>query len=120
NGEVASLTETQNIEFDAPEDCALSFPTRTADVPDYETEVAPILIERCVICHIDGGIAPFAMNSYQMVLGWSPMIREVLMTKRMPPAQVDPAIRHFENARNIPVEEIQTLVRWIDAGAPRE
>lgn len=119
-GEIASLTETKVVEFDAPEDCALEFPTRTAGVPDYETEVAPILIERCVVCHVEGGIGPFAMNSHQMVQGWSPMIREVLLTKRMPPSQVDPAIKHFENARNMPIEEVQTLVRWIDAGSPRE
>lgn len=111
--------ETVVVDFEAPSDCQLDFPTRN-DVPDYETEVAPILIERCVVCHIDGGIAPFSMNSHQMVLGWSPMIREVLMTKRMPPSQVDPAIQHFDNARNIPVEETQTLVHWINAGSPRE
>lgn len=111
--------ETVVMEFDAPADCQLDFPT-VADVPDYETEVAPILIERCVVCHIDGGIGPFAMNSHQMVQGWGPMIREVLMTKRMPPSQVDPAIKHFDNARNMSIAEVQTLVHWINAGSPRE
>ncbi len=115
--------DTVSIDFEAPADCMLEFPaavTSAEDVPDYETEIAPILIERCVVCHIEGGIGPFAMNSHQMVQGWSPMMREVLMTKRMPPAQVDPSIRHFENARNMPVEEIQKLVHWINAGAPRD
>lgn len=115
--------ETKVVDFEAPADCLLDFPARVAnqqDVPDYETEVAPILIERCVVCHVEGGIGPFAMNSHQMVQGWSPMIREVLMTKRMPPAQVDPNIRHFDNARNLSVAEVQTLVHWINAGSPRE
>jgi len=111
--------ETVVMEFDAPPDCQLDFPA-VADVPDYETEVAPILIERCVVCHVDGGIGPFAMNSHQMVQGWGPMIREVLMTKRMPPSQVDPAIKHFDNARNMSIAEVQTLVHWINAGSPRE
>lgn len=111
--------ETVVVELDAPADCQLNFPA-VADVPDYATEVAPILIERCVVCHIDGGIGPFAMNSHQMVQGWGPMIREVLMTKRMPPSQVDPSIQHFDNARNMPIAEVQTLVRWINAGSPRE
>lgn len=47
------------------------------------------------------------------------MIREVLLTKRMPPTQVDPSIGHFDNARYISDAEMQTLVHWIDAGAPR-
>lgn len=102
--------------------CDLSFPARdmhAKNVPDYSTDIAPILEEKCVSCHIEGGIAPFAMNSHMMVQGWSPMMKEVMMTKRMPPAQVDPSINHFINARYMEPEELQTLVHWIDAGAPR-
>ncbi len=104
------------------EGCELSFPARerhAMEVPDYATEVAPLLQEKCVGCHIDGGIAPFAMDSHMMVQGWSPMMKEVLMTKRMPPAQVDPSVHHFTNARYMDAEELQTLVHWIDAGSPR-
>ena len=102
--------------------CDLSFPARdmhAKNVPDYATDIAPILEEKCVSCHIEGGIAPFALNSHMMVQGWSPMMKEVMMTKRMPPAQVDPSINHFINARYMEPEELQTLVHWIDAGAPR-
>ena len=102
--------------------CDLSFPARdmhAKNVPDYATDIAPILEEKCVSCHIEGGIAPFAMNSHMMVQGWSPMMKEVMMTKRMPPAQVDPSSNHFINARYMEPEELQTLVHWIDAGAPR-
>ncbi|HBN15115.1 redoxin domain-containing protein [Pseudohongiella sp. SYSU M77423] len=114
--------ETVNVDFEAAEGCALEFPMRDryqAEAPDYETEVAPILIERCVGCHVEGGIGPFAMNSHMMIQGWSPMIKEVLMTKRMPPMQVDPTVRTWINAGNMPVEERQILVHWINAGSPR-
>src|SRR5690606_8028806 len=102
--------------------CAVELPARAmhaSAAPDYATDVAPILKEQCAACHREGGIGPFAMDSHQMVQGWSPMIRETLMTKRMPPAQVDPDISHFTNARYISDADIQTLVHWIDAGAPR-
>lgn len=89
------------------------------NVPDYAKDIAPILADNCAICHREGGIAPFAMNSYPMVRGWAPMIRETLMTKRMPPAQVDPNVQHFDNARYISDLDTQTLVHWIDAGAPQ-
>lgn len=111
-----------NIDFEAAAGCEMEFPAKeryTADVPDYETEIAPILIERCVGCHVEGGIGPFAMNSHMMIQGWSPMIREVIMTGRMPPMQVDPTVRHWTNAGNIPVEERQKLIHWINAGSPR-
>ena len=55
----------------------------------YEKDIAPIIAENCASCHRDGGIAPFAMDSNLAVQGWSPMIREVLMTKRMPPGPID-------------------------------
>ena len=88
-------------------------------VPDYSTEVAPVLKEKCLSCHIKGGVAPFAMDSYRMVQGWSPMMKEVLLTRRMPPAQVDPDVRHFSNAHYMSPADMQTLVHWIDAGSPR-
>lgn len=107
---------------DSTTDCQLNFPARERHLtaaPDYSTEVAPIIAEKCATCHVDGGIAPFAMDSHTMVQGWSPMMREVLLTRRMPPAQVDPSIKHFSNARYMAPEELQTLVHWIDAGSPR-
>ena len=102
--------------------CEIDFSVRdehAMNVPDYAAEIAPILQEKCVSCHIEGGIGPFAMDSHMMVQGWSPMIKEVIMTKRMPPAQVDPSINHFSNARYMDTEQLQTLIHWIDAGAPR-
>lgn len=84
----------------------------------YADDVAPIIEKRCVSCHRDGGIAPFAMSSHQMVQGWSPMIRETLLTKRMPPAQIDPDYLHsFVGVNHITIDELQTLTHWIDAGA---
>lgn len=88
-------------------------------VPSYEKDIAPIVAENCASCHRESGIAPFAMDSYAMMQGWSPMIREVLMTKRMPPGQIDPHIGSFENDMLLTDSEAQTLVHWVEAGSPR-
>src|SRR6266850_331006 len=85
----------------------------------YAKQVAPILMEKCVSCHQAGGVAPWAMDRYDRVKGWSAMMREVLMNRRMPPWHADPAIGSFSNDRSLSVEQIGTLVHWIDAGAPR-
>ena len=37
-----------------------------------------------------------AMNSYEVVKGFAPMIREVVRTDRMPPYQADPHVGHFK------------------------
>lgn len=102
--------------------CEINYPVREAHLanpPDYSTEVAPIVVKNCADCHRWGGVGPFALDSYVSLLGWSPMIREVLLNKRMPPMQVDPAIGHSDSAQYISTEEIQVLVHWMQAGAPR-
>jgi len=88
-------------------------------VPSYSGDIAPILEKHCVSCHHDGGIGPWSMSSHAMVQGWSPMMREVLMTKRMPPGQVDPHVgKPLLQAAGLSPQELQQLIRWIDAGAP--
>ncbi|MDX1492253.1 MAG: redoxin domain-containing protein [Pseudohongiellaceae bacterium] len=86
----------------------------------YSKDIAPILAENCASCHRAGGIAPFAMDSHAMVQGWSPMIREVLMTKRMPPAQIDPHVGEFENDYVLEVEDQQKVIHWIAEGAKKD
>jgi len=84
----------------------------------YENEIAPIIAENCASCHRDGGIAPFAMDSHLTLQGWSPMIKEVVMTKRMPPGQVDNKVGHkIVDAMNLSDSDMQKLVHWIDQGS---
>jgi hypothetical protein len=85
----------------------------------YSKEIAPILKDKCVVCHTEGGLGPWAMSDYNMVLGFSPMIREVLRTKRMPPWHADPHIGVWQNDISLSSEQLQTLVHWIEAGSPR-
>ncbi len=89
------------------------------NVPSYVADVAPVIKENCANCHREGGIAPFAMDSKLALQGWSPMIREVVMTKRMPPGQIDNKVSHrMKNEMNLSDAEMQTLVRWVNAGSP--
>ena len=98
--------------------CALDAPPPSRQI-SYAEDVAPILLNNCVTCHRAGGIGPWAMTDYNMVHGFSPMIREVIRTKRMPPWHADPAHGSFANDRSLGASEVQTLVRWIEAGSPR-
>lgn len=97
----------------------IAFPERGATRISYAKDVAPILEAKCVACHQEGGIGPFAMSSYDMVRGFSPMIREVIRTDRMPPYNADPHVGKFSDSKNLSAQEIKTLVHWIEAGAQR-
>lgn len=85
----------------------------------YAKTVAPILMDKCVACHREGGIGPWAMTSYELVRGFAPMIREVIRTQRMPPWHADPHYLPFSNDRGLTFEQAKTIVHWIEAGAPR-
>ena len=105
--------------------CLINFPeqqamakARHAEI-SYSEDIAPILMDNCVSCHREGGLGPWAMTDYNMVRGFSLMIREVLRTKRMPPWHADPTVGHWSNDRSLSNDEIKTLVHWIEAGAPR-
>lgn len=86
---------------------------------DYAKDIVPILAKSCVPCHSQGNIGPFTMGSHRQVKGWSEMIRETIMTKRMPPWHADPHYSAFANDSSLSPEETRTLVAWIDAGAPQ-
>ena len=117
-----SGTSVEVASTDAP-GCLINFPEKQNRAQhatiSYSEEIAPMLADNCVACHREGGIGPWAMTDYNMVRGFSLMIREVVRTKRMPPWHADPAHGTFSNDRSLAPEETQKLVHWIEAGAPR-
>jgi mono/diheme cytochrome c family protein len=102
--------------------CLIDFPERAKVATtkiSYVKDVAPILEKKCVACHLEGGIGPFPMTSYDMVKGFAPMIREVLRTDRMPPWNVDPHVGKWADDKSLSAAEIKTVVHWVEQGAPR-
>ncbi len=85
----------------------------------YSRHIAPMLREKCATCHREGDIAPFPMDSYEEVVDHKRMIREVVMTKRMPPWHADPHYGRYENDNGLTVEETRRLLAWLDDDAPR-
>jgi mono/diheme cytochrome c family protein len=102
---------------------SIAFPERARSKQhakiSYASDVAPILEAKCVACHQEGGIGPFAMNSYETVKGFAPMIRESVRTGRMPPWHPDPEVGEFKHDAGLSDAETRTLIHWIEAGAAR-
>jgi hypothetical protein len=102
--------------------CLINFPHTDKEehaAISYSEHVAPILIEKCTACHAPGGIAPWAMTSYDLVRGYSLMIREVIRTDRMPPYFADPHVGTFKHDAALTPDQARTLVHWVEAGAQR-
>ena len=80
-------------------------------------QVARILRDRCVACHREGEIAPFALDSYKQAAGWASMIDEVVQGGRMPPWHANPAFGKFSNNAQLSPTEKQTIAAWVSSGA---
>jgi mono/diheme cytochrome c family protein len=102
---------------------AIAFPERARRPQhaaiSYASDVAPILEAKCVTCHQEGGIGPFAMSGYAVVKGFAPMIREAIRTDTMPPWHPDPLVGEFKHDQSLTHDEIRTIVHWVEAGAAR-
>jgi hypothetical protein len=119
-GDTKTLT-TQNSN-DKAVTSRLNFQDQSADASrlDYAKEIAPIFIRNCVMCHREGGLGSWSMKSYDSIVRWKKMIREVILTKRMPPAQTDLYYQKYSNEIRPSVEEIKKIIDWIDIGAPNK
>jgi hypothetical protein len=93
-------------------------PNPSGDVT-YSNQVARILKNRCIECHHEGQIAPFALTSYDEVVGWAEMIREVTRERRMPPWLAAPQHDQFKNNPSLTKEEIDLIDRWVENGCPQ-
>jgi hypothetical protein len=89
--------------------------------PVFTKDVAPILQEKCEACHRPTSIAPMALRTYDEVRPWARSIKLRVESRQMPPWHIDKSvgIQHFENDRSLSDDQIDTIVRWVDAGAPQ-
>lgn len=84
----------------------------------FHEHIAPLLKKHCVSCHSRQNIAPFALFDYHEVVGWAPMIREVVEQQRMPPWFANPKHGTFKNNATLSSTEKATLLGWIESGCP--
>ena len=86
----------------------------------YAKHVAPILQEKCQICHQPNSVAPMSLLTYQDVKQFAPLIKYKVERRIMPPWHIDTTvgIQEFQNTRGLSDDQIDTIIGWIDAGTP--
>jgi hypothetical protein len=94
---------------------------QTAPAPTFTKDIAPIFQAKCESCHRPDSIAPMSLVTYEQSRPWARSIRERVQTRQMPPWHIDKSlgIQHFENDRSLSDAEIDTVVKWVAAGAPK-
>jgi mono/diheme cytochrome c family protein len=90
----------------------------------FTRDVAPILQDHCQRCHRPDGGAPMALLTYEDARPYARAIKERtgLRWKRgaMPPWFVEKniGIQKFKNDPSLNDEEVATIAKWVDSGAP--
>ena len=97
------------------------FAANLVDKPvTFTKDIAPILQDRCQDCHRKGSMAPMSLITYEETRPWAKSIRERVITRQMPPWHLDKTvgIQKFANDMSLTDQQIATIVKWVDAGAP--
>jgi hypothetical protein len=86
----------------------------------FTKDIAPIFQARCEECHRKGTAAPMSLVTYEEVRPWAKAIRERVIRRQMPPWHIDKTvgIQKFSNDRSLSDDQIETIVHWVDSGAP--
>ena len=87
----------------------------------FTKDVLPILQRACQQCHRAGSVAPMSLLTYEEVRPWARAIRDKTAQREMPPWFIERnvGVSRFKEDASLSDEEIDTIGRWVDAGAPR-
>jgi hypothetical protein len=109
----------RSLIFAATAVLALPLAAAALDAPTFNHDVAPILYANCVGCHSPNQIGPMSLRSYDEVRPWAKSIAQNVGDRMMPPWHADPGYGPWKNDRSLDAHEVDTIVRWVEAGAPR-
>lgn len=86
--------------------------------PTFGREVSRIFQQNCDTCHHPGDIAPFSLMTYQDAVAQADNIKYMVQTHQMPPWKPVGSCAVFAGPRVLQQNEIDTIAKWVDAGAP--
>lgn len=88
--------------------------------PTFSKDIAPIFQSKCQSCHQPESIAPMSLISYKEARPWARSIKNRVARRQMPPWHIDQSVgvQKFKNDMSLSQSQIDTIVAWVDAGAP--
>ena len=85
----------------------------------FTRDVAPIFYQRCAECHRPTMFAPMSLMTYESARPWAKSIKQKVASRQMPPWGADAGSGVFKNDPRLLQSEIDAIVAWVDAGAPK-
>lgn len=85
--------------------------------PTYTRDIAPLLADRCGMCHDAGGAAPFGLLTYADAKRHATQIATVTRSRYMPPWKADPDNGPFVGQHPLDEAQIDLIQQWVSSGA---
>ena len=96
---------------------AFVFVTRAGEKITYHDQISRIVQQKCQTCHRQDGVGPFPFETYEEVYARRGMIQYVIENNIMPPWFAD-STGHWSNDRSLTDGQRDTMLTWIERGAP--
>jgi hypothetical protein len=91
--------------------------------PNWHEDIAPLVYASCVGCHFEGGIGPFALETYQQAQPFAALMSDAVNDGIMPPwgaietDECQPTHTWLNDTR-LSAEQKQLLGDWVANGTP--
>lgn len=87
----------------------------------FSKDIAPIFQAKCQECHQPNSIAPMSLITFEEARPWARSIKQRVATHQMPPWHIDRSVgvQKFKNDMSLTDEQVNTIVSWVDGGAPQ-
>lgn len=86
--------------------------------PTFSADVAPLLREKCLPCHYEGGSAPFPLRTYEQVKKRSRLVWTMALSRKMPVCPATSDEGEFCAGGPFTDEQAVMLQDWMNAGSP--
>lgn len=109
--------------------CTLEQPTKGPQASNvtYHNRISRIMQRHCVECHREGGVGPFALDTYDDLVAHAGMVKQVVERAIMPPwfaveskpnSESNAVHTPWANDRSLAEAEKKDLLAWIAGGKP--
>jgi hypothetical protein len=101
--------------------CAIPTAGFPAPPVTFTRDIAPIFQDKCEACHRPNQMAPMPLVTFEDVRPWAKSIAARIGGRQMPPWHIDRTvgIQKFKNDRSLSDQQIATILRWVNDGAPK-
>jgi Copper type II ascorbate-dependent monooxygenase, N-terminal domain/Copper type II ascorbate-dependent monooxygenase, C-terminal domain len=92
----------------------------SAELPEgditYYQHVKPLLDAKCVRCHVEGTVAPFALDTYDLAQRFAEFARRAIDQGTMPPWLFDGECNDYRGDLSLSEAEKRLFGAWVDQG----